>query len=225
MKRAIYACDVGSTRAGNFGWVRVEPDTPKEIKGCSDICALVTKIKEDLEHGYSIALGFEAPLFIPVPQSADDLSRGRQGEGNRPFSAQAGAYVTTLSMHQAAWVLREIYCSCGGTCTFMLNPQDWSPNKSRPILFCWEAFVAGSSKGEGGKQSHIQDAATAAMAFLRREEDLINSNAVTVEHPFSLIGAAALWSGWSTDLKILHHDQTLVIKPSKPYEESIDSIG
>ncbi|CAN5904923.1 hypothetical protein BH23ACT11_BH23ACT11_04000 [soil metagenome] len=151
MKRAIYACDVGSTRAGNFGWVRVEPDTPKEIKGCSEICALVTKIKEDLEHGYSIALGFEAPLFIPVPQGDDDLSKGRKGEGNRPFSAQAGAYVTTLGMHQAAWVLREIYCSCGGTCTFTLDRKDWPPTESGQELFCWEAYVSALLKAKVGK--------------------------------------------------------------------------
>jgi hypothetical protein len=220
-KRVIYACDVGSTLAGNFGWVRVEPkrSEPETVPaGCSDIRTLVAKIAEDLRCGYSIALGFEAPLFIPVPRSADDLSKGREGEDGCPFSAQAGAYVTTLGMHQAAWVLREIYCSCSEICTFTLNPQDWPPTTSRQLLFCWEAFVAGSAKGEDKEQSHVRDAATAAMAFLCREEDLMKSNKVAAERPLSLIGAAALWSGWTTDPKILHHNQTPVIKPSKPYQ-------
>ena len=32
---------------------------------------------EDLKDGFSIALGFEFPLFLPVPQMASQLSRGR----------------------------------------------------------------------------------------------------------------------------------------------------
>jgi hypothetical protein len=201
--------------------VRVEPKRSEPtiaLEDCSDIRVLVAKIKKDFECGYSIALGFEAPLFIPVPENAHDLSRGRQEEDDRPFSAQAGAYVTTLGMHQAAWVLREIFSSCSGLCAFTLDSEKWPPTSSEQILFCWEAFVSGSAKGEGKEQSHVRDATTAAMAFLDREEDLMNSNEVTAERPFSLIGAAALWSGWTTDLKILHHDQTPVIKPSKPYQ-------
>lgn len=227
-KRVIYACDVGTTltkpgKLPKFAWVRVEPGTGTEIVGSSNIRTLVTKIEKDLGCGYSIALGFEAPLFIPVPESADDLSRGRQGEGNRSFAAPPGAAVATLGVHQAAWVLREIFSSCSGMCTFTLDAQKWSSATSRPLLLCWEAFVAGTAHSKSEEQSHIQDAATAAMEFLDKEEHLMGANAVTAEQPFSLIGAAALWSGWKTDLQALH-EQTLVIKPSKPCGRLINSV-
>lgn len=178
-------------------------------------------MKEDLEVGYSIALGFEAPLFIPVPESANDLSRGREGEGNRSFAAPAGGYVTTLGMHQAAWVLDKIHSSCGDTCRFTLNPQDWKPNTPEQVLFCWEAFVAETAHSNS-KQEHLEDAATAAMKFLDKEKDITTENAVTIERPFSLIRAVALWSGWTKDLQVLRHSQTLIIKPTEPYKGSIE---
>jgi hypothetical protein len=66
----------------------------------------------------SIALGFECRLFMPVPPSADDLSKGRQGEGARAMFAQAGAAVNTLGVHQAAWILRKIHQSGAGSYQF-----------------------------------------------------------------------------------------------------------
>lgn len=221
-KRAIYACDIGAAHLGNFAWARVEPDAGDEILGSSNICSLVNRLKEDLRYEYSVALGFEAPLFIPVPESADDLSKGRQGEGNRSFAAPIGGFVTTLGMHQAAWVLRKIFLSHGKTCAFTLDPENWPPTMSRQSLFCWEAFVAGTAHSKSGEQAHLKDAATAAMEFLCKEDQLMEANAVTAKNPFSLIGAVALWSGWTADIQMLRHEHTLVIKPMTPYEGPIE---
>ena len=223
--RVVYECDVGSTRGRQprFAWARVEPEPPSEVVGSSDIRALAANLEVDLGRGYSIALGFEAPLFIPVPMCANDLSRGRRGEGNRAFAAPAGAAVTTLDAHQAAWLLRKLFLSRGGACKFTLDPQAWVPTMSRPVLFCWETFVSGASHSISEERAHIQDAATAAVEFLDNECYLASANSVTAEHPFSLIGAAALWSGWTTDVDILY-EPALVIKPAEPYQGPIRLI-
>lgn len=218
--RAVYAVDVGSTLAKpgetpNFAWARVEPGEGSPA-GSSNICDLASEIERDIKSGRSVALGFEAPLSIPVPESADDLSRRRQGEGNRSWSAQAGALAATLGVHQAAWLLRKLFRSCGSACSFTLDPREWPPTGSHPVLFCWEAFVSGKAKSDSGDESHTRDAATAAMEFLENEHRLPRANAVTAEEPISLIGAVALWAGWAADLQILHDSTTLVIKPDSP---------
>lgn len=215
--RAVYAIDVGKTREpANFAWARVEPENATEVIGSHDIQVLVCKLVHDLDRGYSVALGFEAPLFIPVPEDTADLSRGRAGEGSRAWSAPAGSIVAMLGLHQAAWLLRALYRSCGGICELTLDREMWHEPASRPIVFCWEAFVSQGAHSE----SHVQDAATAAVEFVKLERDLAETNIVTAEQPLSLIGAAALWSGWTDDINYLRKP-TLVIKPTEPYREPI----
>ncbi len=94
--RFIYACDVGSTKQNNFGWGRLGPvprARPPIMSRC--ICRMVNRIARDLMAGASAALGIEAPCFLPVPANKAALSSARTGEGNRPWSAPAGAAVTT----------------------------------------------------------------------------------------------------------------------------------
>lgn len=212
--RAVYAVDVGSTRSSppRFAWARTEPEAASAVPTCSDISALVRRLERDLRSGCSVALGFEAPLFIPVPENVNDLSRCRIGEENRAWSASAGSTVAMLGAHQAAWILRALYESGAGACRFTLDREEWPPTTPEPILFCWEAFVSGKAHGT----SHEQDAVTAVMEFLEHEDDLAAANAVTASRPFSLIGAAALWSGWASSPGMLH-EPALVIKPTKPY--------
>ncbi len=88
--RIIYACDVGSTKAAkakgrlqSFAWARLDPeDGAIGVSRCIE--NLIHYIGCDVKRGYSVSLGFEAPLFIPVPEDRKDLSKGREGEGNRP---------------------------------------------------------------------------------------------------------------------------------------------
>jgi hypothetical protein len=102
--RKIYACDCGSPRKGNFAWTTVLPDGSPQ--GSADIDRLVEDLARDLNSGYSVALGFEAPLFVPVPVGACSIGRARQGEGNRPFSAGAGCGALVVGLQEVAWVLR-----------------------------------------------------------------------------------------------------------------------
>ena len=214
----IYACDVGTTRRSaetglpSFAWARLNPEDGA-VRVSSYIHRLVRQLESDIRQGYSVSLGFEAPLFIPVPEDWQDLSKGREGEGNRPWSASSGANVTTLGIHQSAWILRRLHeCACD-RCEFTLDWRRWWPSSGHePILFCWEAFVSGPAHGD----EHLNDAATAAVFFSDNEQDLERASAVRADNVISLIGAVALWSGWTSDLSVIH-EPTLVIKPRERF--------
>jgi len=212
MSHVIYACDIGSTMKGNFGWARW--DGSPSIKTSDDIKDLATDLIEDLKHSKSIALGIEAPLFIPVPECDTKLSKSREGEGDRAFSAPAGLAVATLAVHQMAWVFSEIKRNFNSPLYFTSRMEDWPPRSQRQTLYCWEAFVSGKAHSK----NHEEDARTALIEFLDLEKELKpEQSAVTIETPsksLSLIGAAALWSGLSEDLSILHHS-AFVVKPRK----------
>ena len=170
---------------------------------------------DDASNGHSIALGFEAPMFIPVPDDPMMLTSARQGEGNRPFSAGAGPTVLLMGMQQATWILRELNRKVTDMLRFTTDWRLWL-KAEEPLLLCWEAFVSGPAHSD----SHERDAATAVMAFRDAENDLESANAVTTESPFSLIGAAAIWAGWTDDLTVLEMP-CLVLKPSETYPGEI----
>jgi hypothetical protein len=160
-----------------------------------------------------VALGFEAPLFIPVPTDAASLCRGRTSEGSRSFAAPAGLAVAALGLHQAAWVLSALRDGHDHVC-FAQLASEW-PAKEQ-TLFCWEAFVSGAAHSD----DHVRDAATAAVSFIEAEADLRAATEVHAEQPLSLIGAAALWSGWASDAATLRVE-TAVIRPSTPFVGAI----
>jgi hypothetical protein len=218
-KRTIYACDIGTTRRSaetglpSFAWARVNPEEGV-IQASSDIDKLVKHLQSDIRQGYSVALGFEAPLFIPVPVNTEHLSKSREGDGNRSWSASSGAGVTVLGIHQSAWILRSLYKSSHRRCDFTLDwQQHWPPVGNRPVLLCWEAFVSGAAHSE----LHLTDAVTAVDFFYRNEAKLRGAREpVYAEQPVSLIGSVALWSGWVSDIRFIH-EPTLVIKPKKSF--------
>jgi hypothetical protein len=223
--RSIYAVDIGSTltdRNGNqaFAWASVGK-TPLEegVRCSSDINILAKEINHDLLEGYSVALGFEAPLFIPVPTDSERLSRGRDGDGDRSWSAQAGASVATLGLHQSAWLLRYLAKSCSGLTRLLLDYRLWLSRDGAPVLLLWEAFVSGEARDE----DHKRDAASAATYFLAHEANLSSKAACRADNPISLIGSAALWAGWSRDLNLLHAE-VLVLKPPQRFEGKLCSV-
>jgi hypothetical protein len=227
IKRVIYACDIGSTlyqkkRGGPaFGWARLNSNEgTKSIRGSSDIQQLIEQLQLDIEAGYSVSLGFESPLFIPIPDNPEELSKKRAGDGDRSWSAPAGAAVTTLGIHQSAWILNRLHESSSCKCEFTLDWKRWPPKSYQHILFCWEAFVSGKAHSA----HDMRDAATAVVFFFDNERNLQLENAVKAEKPISLIGAVALWSGWTSDLTYLHNSTTLVLKPSSVFEGEIQEV-
>ena len=219
--RMVYAADIGSTRfkAGgipNFGWVKVDPADPAALSGSSDIGKLAEQIIADLKGGRNVALGLEAPLFIPVPAESSALCYGRENDGNRSCTAAAGLTVTALGLHEAAWILARIAECCGNSVEFRTDATSWPPSGRGPVLFCWEAFVSGQAHSD----NHIQDAATAAMAFVAAESDLLGATRIRAARPLSVIAAAALWSGLTSEVALLHQ-ATIVIRPDEPFRGDI----
>lgn len=219
--RSIYACDIGSTlpNSSNFAWIRCVPDENEIPHGNSDIESLIKYLAEDLQKGWSVAIGFESPLFLPVPNAARELSKGRKGESDRSWAAQPGGYVTALGIHQAAWILREIFQVAGNSHRYSSDWNLWPPSEQTKLLFCWEAFVSGQSHSN----DHLSDAATAVTCFLANELQLENANAIKAYLRISLIHAIALWSGWAKDINGLH-DAVLVIKPNNQYRGKIITV-
>jgi len=202
----IYAIDVGSTIPGRsgvaFAWSSVD-DNAYEVRTGSCPGDLVGDIAARISERESVALGIEAPLFIPVPNDKANLSKGRVNERDRSWAAPAGGYVAALAVHQCAWLLRELYGSCGQLCRITAEPEAWYRRAvTQPVIFCWEAFVSGPAHGK-----HAEDARTAAMYFHAHQAQLVS--AVSAENPLSLFGAAVLWSGWSDDSRWLK--QPLVV--------------
>jgi hypothetical protein len=83
----------------------------------------------------------------------------------------------------------------------------------------WEAFVSGNAHDD----DHRRDAASAVAYFLEHEANLSDKSACRAEDPISLIGAAALWAGWSKDLSLLHAE-VLVLKPHQAFEGELCSV-
>lgn len=58
--------------------------------------------------GVKVARGFECPLWVPVPDDPSGLTAGRAADGNRAWSAGAGASALAAGLTETAWILRQI---------------------------------------------------------------------------------------------------------------------
>ena len=117
-----------------------------------------------------------------------------------------------------AYVLRHIRAHLDPAPRVMLDPADWmAPAVGGPQLHLWEAFVWGPGHARAvntaGLETHVQDAGTAVLAFAQWEVTQPRPGSdVTARNPLSTVGAAVLWSGLSTDVRLLHQD-VLVLRP------------
>lgn len=194
----ICCADIGSVKSGQFGWASLstEPNA-EELSGC-DIQAFSDFVAERLVAGKKVALGFECPLWVPIAEDPSQLTRARDGEGNRAFSAAAGATSLATGLTEVTWILQQIRKASRDARAFL----EWGPfERVQSGLFLWEALVTGKGKTD----SHESDARAAVDAFLRALPDPVSRNALTpASRTRSLIGAALLWAGWSTDVELLN---------------------
>jgi hypothetical protein len=216
MTLVIYCADIGSVPNNRFGWARGE-DTAEGIephRGGAEIVELVDEIADDLNQGHRVALGFECPLFIPVPSHPLQLGRARPGEGNRSWSAGAGSGALATGLAEAAWILSELRSRCPTAVVHL----DWAEFGDAGGLFLWEAFVSSKAKGT----THVGDAAIAVEAFREALPDPRAANALGGERPLSLLGAALVWSGWASNVELLH-EACVVIKAAPPAAANAES--
>lgn len=206
---SVLVLDIGSTISGSFGWARL---VEGELCGDDNIDNCCRMLAHDLSGGRRVALGIEAPGFMPVPQVSKDLSRGREGERDRSCFAPAGGYVAMLGLHELLFVLRGIR----GIATCTLDWTAWAAGGPEPLLL-WEAFVSGAAHTK--TNDHVADAATAAVEFFARLKSQSLTTDVAVAPPrevFSLLGAGLLWAGLAEDAGALRLP-ALVIKPKARY--------
>lgn len=203
----IAALDVGSVSKGNVGWChryRGQESTGRKID------ELVVAISEDLARGRRVALGFEAPLFVPLPDAESALCKGRVGEANRAWSAAGGLGSMGVATQESAYVLCGVAARLSLPITVAVEAGGLiDPNVN---LVLWEAFVTGKAKDTACADPHVADARAAVVELARRiESNEVASDVSGGGSVFSLIGAAALRSGLSTDLSLLS-TECLVIK-------------
>ena len=148
------------------------------------------------------------PLYVPVAEQALRLGTARTGEGNRSWSAGAGAGALATGLVQVAWILGELRTRVPSVTPYL----NWSEFAgARRGVFFWEAFVTDRAKAT----THVDDATVAVAAFRGALPDPGAANAVSADRPLSLLAAALLWSGWNDERELLHAP-CLVIKAAPP---------
>lgn len=204
----VFVADAGSASKGNFHWV-----CSASIDEASDsVEQLATNIVIQLAEGRKVALGYEAPLFVPLPLTHEKLGKARDGEctpetGNRPFNAGAGASLFATGIQSLVWVLnrvkslRSVTTACTSLAQFRSGVAE---------MLVWEAFVSGTEKAV--PPSHVGDAKLAVLAFEAAMQNTRASSAIREESVFSLAGAAILRAGLSDDLTLLQQP-CLVLRP------------
>ena len=188
----VVCADIGSVPRGNIAWwsnARQEGTSPVSLSAI---------VASALLSGQSVALGFECPLFVPIPERELDLGKSRIGEGNRAWAAGAGAGALATGLVQVCWVLQRVRENVSKTITGCLSWSDFV--ESQPSLLIWEAFVSGPAKGT----THLADAKRAVSAFEKTLPNPLAASAISVAGAtYSLAGAALLRTGWSTDIALL----------------------
>lgn len=205
---AVYAVDIGTTNVqrgqdhGNVGWVRTRSGDD-EIAG-HDLDELWRLVVVDLDAGRPVAIGFECPLFIPLPPDSAGLCKQRDGDAGMPWNYGAGIYTMGIGLQEMTFVLDRVAATASTLPTATLVWAELAAGVAQ--LFVWEAFVTKAAKRNLPVEPHIDDARKAAEDFwdcIRSREDVDDASDVSEEVVVSLVGAAILRSGLSTDLGLL----------------------
>jgi hypothetical protein len=190
----IFGVDVGSVRTERFAWACSDPADAAAHGDGRNPSTLADTIREQLDKGELVALGFECPLVLPVPELSDSLGAARVGEGNRPWAAGAGAGSMATGLVQLCWTLAQLVPAKATT-----QPSKWNPET--PLLL-WEAFVSGPQKKDRDDVTgHLSDARSAVEAFVHRLDNLSHQSQIhTGDHrPLNLAAVAAMHAGLEID--------------------------
>ncbi|MGC9541280.1 hypothetical protein [Streptomyces sp. UG1] len=222
MEARVVGVDVGSVALGRFAWAALDTPAPSLVGQGTDPGTAVRSLAAALTSGGRAALVLEAPMSVPVPATdrADGwqaLGRARTGEGNRPWSAGAGAGVLATGVAQAAWMLGRVVDAVPGVAA-TTRPDRWTAAHG-PRLLLAEALVSGAGKPVPTQAGpHAADAEAAARVLaerLPRLPDLASDVRCAPHRPFNLLAAAALWAGLDIPRDELHQDVlVLVARPA-----------
>jgi len=186
---AIAVVDVG--KVANTGWWHISISDGQ--CGGRDLNELATKLAKDLSDGVKVALGFEAPMFIPRASATAGLGRQRVGEAGRPWCAGAGATALAFGLQEAAFVLTDLALQI-----------------RRPIRAGLDlARLASNELAE----PHIADARAAAVEFQRRYRSGAIVSDISESEVISLGGTALLVAGLTRDTTLVTVPCTVVKAP------------
>lgn len=186
----IAVVDIG--KLTNLGWA-VEGPSVKEFG--TDIDRCIETLAKAKKMG-PLALGFEAPMFVPYGRKRCELDNARQGDGDRPFSAAAGAAVLTKGLVIVPYILEGLRSRAeAARPTF-----DWRRRLSKRDLLLFEAFVSHMGKSV----NHVMCARLAVKQFAK-EWGKRASFRSAIEEPttMNLLGAMLLRMAWTKDLTML----------------------
>lgn len=188
--RLTAVVDIGSPAKGRLGWYASPVD-----QGGSGIEELTDWLAIGLREG-PCALGFEAPMFVPYGREASRLTSARIGEGNRAWSAGAGAGALATALVIVPCILARLREKSPNATPHL----DWRcpPTRTGELLL-FEAFVSGGGKGA----DHVDDARRATKRFESLCLDPYGCSAIADEDCLGLLGAALVRTGWTTDLSLL----------------------
>jgi hypothetical protein len=203
----VAVIDIGKP-GRNLGWAIDEPE-----KEGTDLDCCIEELAAALCKS-ALALGFEAPQFVPVGHDQNKLLEARQGESGpglapRPFAAAAGATVLVTSLVIVPYVLQRLRKRVPAATASL----DWRHPMTEPRqLLLWEAFVTDQRRDTATR--HVEDAQVAIAAFRRGLADPASfKSSVSSPECFSLLGAALLRTAWSTDVALLSAPCLVVRSP------------
>ena len=216
----IFCADIGSVGKGNFAWACSDSKF-SDSDSASSPSALANAVVLAIKADRLVALGFECPLWLPLPLLDGDekeLGQIRAGEGSHGWTAGAGACVMAQGLIQTAWVFSHLKQKCSDV-RFETQREKCAGGK----VLLWEAFVTGKAKsGVTGKAQHAEDAAIGVNAFLKawgvneNERDSALKPETKSQKPaqvFSLVAAALIFAGFEVDGARLLKEPCWVIKP------------
>lgn len=207
--RIDYCVDIGSIKSNNFAWAgSAKKDPPILLEDLTTTGSCLNSLADSIvmshRQGYKITLGLECPLYFELQEDGADANRGRSIDGNRPWSAGAGASVAITGLAQISWLFRRLKNDLGDFLEVEIL-QDLKSLENDSHIYIWEAFISG-----GKSQSHLLDCLKALNLF--KQQKLLEP-AFDKEY-FSFIGSVLLHAGWSKDLTTLHK-ACCVVKGSK----------
>ena len=146
---AVGVIDVGSPKLGHIGWSTYNVENQALASG-ELLDDFFSPFLQTLEKRGAV-LGLEAPLFVPIRDELMLLTKGRKGEGNKPWSGGAGAQVLALNLPIMLYIFKHLSKTCTNI-KWVINAAEFDASPFQVCLF--EALVSGKNKGA----SHLEDA-------------------------------------------------------------------
>ena len=210
---SLHAAVVDIGKVTNLGWVVEGPS----VNGCGDdIDKCIDTLAAALKKG-PLALGFEAPMFVPYGRERSEFDKARKGEGDRSFSAAAGACVLTKGLVTVPYILQGLRHRAESA----MPTFKWRERLSERDLLLFEAFVVHVGKSV----DHEGCARLAIRQFPKEwEKRAILESAIDEPCTMNLLAAMLLRMGWSHEVKMLS-EPCLVVRAGKTPSDKPPRLG